>query len=241
MHRLMFKMAAVAAVGTFFLAAALAATNDPGATPGKRASSAAATVEIAYLRPFTNVAEIPAGSDLSSIRLEGIKAVKVATRRIISTTDKGYCAEGYRAPGGSMYCPSVQDGSFVPAYQITYSYNGPALGGDEYGSTHFTFSVNMRREDLDPAVIDSVSAHRVNRTVAAESLKLTTYRSLVPQIVIDEANSAFCAGNYVDDLWTQTDRNCEEKVTFKTVAVPSGYIAVRVDATAGAPVTTASR
>ena len=221
MPRLMFKMAAVAAFGTFFLAAAPAAKTDPGSMPGKRAPSAAATVEILYLQPFTNVAEIPAGSDLSSIRFEGIKAIKVATRRIIST--------------------SVEDGSFVPAYQITYSYNGPPLGGDEYGRAHFTFSVNMRREDLDPTVVESVSAHRVRRTVAAESLKLTTYRSLVPKIVIDEANSAFCAGNYVDGLWTQTDRSCEEKVTFKTVAVPSGYIAVRVDPAAGAPATTASR
>ena len=205
MHRLTFRMAVLAAVGTAFLAAAPASTTKRKS--GQAVPSARAAVEIAYLEPFTNIAEIPAGSDLASIRLEDIKAVKVATRRIISTTG---CEEGYREPGGSMYCPSVEDGSFVPAYQITYSYNGPALGGDEYGSTHFTFSVNVRPEDLDPAVADSVSAHKMKRAVATESLKLTTYRGLVPQVVIDEANSAFCAGNYTDGLWTQTDRNCVE-------------------------------
>ena len=69
----------------------------------------------------------------------------------------------------------------------------------------------------------------MSRAAAAEDLKLTTYRGLVPRVVIDEANSAFCDGNYIDGLWTHTDRNCEEKVTYKTVAMPSDYIAVRVD------------
>jgi hypothetical protein len=236
MQKLTFRMAAVAAVGTMLLAAAPAAGTNSEAKPDKVVSSVAATlpagdpvaIEITYLQPFTNIAEIPAGSDLSSIKLEGIKAVKVATRRT-SITDKGYCEGGYREPGGSMYCPSTQDGSLAPAYQVTYSYNGPAIGSDEYGNTHFTFSVNVRPEDLDPMVRQAISAHKMSRITAAEDFKLTTYRDLVPQVVIDEANSVLCAGNYVDGLWTQTDRNCEEKVTYKTVAMPSGYIAVRVD------------
>jgi len=229
-------MAAVAAVGTIFLAAAGAAATDPEAKPDRVVSSVAATVPagdpvavgITYLQPFANIAEIPVGSDVSSIKLEGIKAVKVATRRT-SITDKGYCEGGHREPGGSMYCPSTQDGSPVPAYQVTYSYNGPPIGSDEYGNNHFTFSVNVRPEDLDPTVVATISAHKMSRAAAAESLKLTTYRELVARVVIDEANSVFCDGNYIDGLWTQTDRNCEEKVTYKTVAMPSGYIAVRVD------------
>jgi hypothetical protein len=210
MKKRMFKMAVVSAVGTIVLAAA------------------PAVVETRQLQPFTNIAEIPVGSDLSSIRFEGIKAVKVATTRT-SITDQGYCEGGYREPGGSMYCPSVQDGSRMPAYQITYSYNGPPLGSDEYGNAHFTFSVTMRPLDVSPAVLQMMSARKTNRAAAAEDFKVTTYPSFVPRVVIDEANSVFCDGSYIDGLWTHTDRNCEDKVTYKTVAVPSDYITVRVD------------
>jgi len=229
-------MAAVAAAGTILLAAAPAAAASPEAKPDKAVSSAVATVpakdgsavEMTHLQPFANIAEIPVGSDLSSIRFEGIRLVKVAARRT-SITDKGYCEEGYREPGGSMQCPSTQDGSLVPAYQITYSYNGPSIGGDEYGSTHFTFSVNVRPEDLNPTARQTISEHKMSQTTAAEAFELSTYRGLVPQVVIDDANSVLCAGSYIHGLWTQTDRNCEEKVSYKTVAMPSGYIVVRVD------------
>jgi hypothetical protein len=187
-----------------------------------------AAVEIPNLRPFANIAEIPVGSDLSSIRFEGIKLVKVATRRT-SITDKGYCEENYREQGGSMHCPSAQDGSLVPAYQISYSYNGPPISGDEYGSTHFTFSVNVRPEDLNPTVRQTISEHKMSQTAAAEDFKLTTYRGLVPRVVIDDANSVFCAGYYIGGFWIRADRNCQEKLSYKTVAMPSGYIVVRVD------------
>jgi hypothetical protein len=228
-QKLAFKMAVVSAIGTVILAAAPTG------------------VATTHLQPFTNIAEIPAGSDVSSIRFEGIKLVKVATTRT-SATDNRYCEDGYREPGGSMYCPSVQDGSLVPAYRITYSYSGPPLGSDEYGNTEFTFSVILRPEDLNPAVRQAIDAHKMSRATAAEDFKLSTYRGLVPQVAIDDANSVLCAGNYVDGLWTHTDRNCEDKVVFKTVAVPSGYITVRVDPAAragsrpqSAPATRASR
>jgi hypothetical protein len=226
----------VAAAGTILLAAAPAAAASPEAKRDKAASSAAATVpakdgsavEMTHLRPFANIAEIPVGSDLSSIRFERIKLVKVATRRT-SRTDTGYCEEGYRELGGSMYCPSTQDRSLAPAYQITYSYNGPSIGGDEYGSAHFTFSVNVRPEDLNPTVRQTISEHKMSQTTAAEEFKLSTFRGLVPRVVIDDPASVLCTGYYVDGLWTHTDRNCEEKVSYKTVAMPSGYIVVRVD------------
>ena len=236
MQKLTFTMAAVAAAGTILLAASPAAAASPEAKPDKAVSSAVATVpagdgsavEMTHLQPFASIAEIPVGSDLSSIRFEGIKLVKVATRRT-SITDKGYCEGGHREPGGSMYCPSTQDGYLAPTYQITYSYNGPPIGGDEYGSTHFTFSVNVRPEDLNPTVRQTISEHKMSQTTAAEAFKLSTYRGLVPRVVIDDAHSVLCAGYYIDGFWTQTDRNCEEKLSYKTVAMPSGYIVVRVD------------
>jgi hypothetical protein len=214
-----------------FLAAALAAAASPEAKPGKAVTSAVATVpakdgaavETAHLQPFANIAEIPVGSDLSSIRFEGIKLVELSTRRS-SIADKGHCDGGHREPSGFMHCPSTQDGYLAPTYQITYSYNGPPIGGDEYGSTHFTFSVNVRPEDLNPTVRQTISEHKMSQTTAAEDFKLTTYRGLVPQVAIDDANSVLCAGNYIDGLWTQSDRNCEEKVSYKTVAMPSGLL-----------------
>ena len=210
MQKLMFKMAVVSAVGAVLLAAA------------------PAVVETTHLQPFTNTAEIQVGSDLASIKFEGIKAVKVATERT-SITDQRSCEQGSSEPGGSMYCPSVQDGSAVPAYRITYSYSGPPIGSDEYGNTLFTFSVTMRPLDLSPTVLQTMSARKRNRAAAAEDFKVTTYRELVPRVAIDEANSVFCEGNYIDGLWTHTDRNCEDRVAYKTVATPSDYITVRVD------------
>ena len=236
MQKLTFTMAAVAAAGTIFLAAAPAAAASPEAKPDKAVSSAVATVpagdrqavEMTRLQPFANIAEIPVGSDLSSIRFEGIKLVKVAARRT-SITDKGYCEKGYREPDGSMHCPSAQDGSLMPAYQITYSYNGPPISGDEYGNAHFTFSVNVRPEALNPTVRQTISEHKMSQTTAAEAFKLSTYRGLVPRVVIDDAHSILCAGYYIDGVWTHTDRNCKETLSYKTVSMPSGYIVVRVD------------
>jgi hypothetical protein len=232
----MFKMAAVAAVSAIVLAAAPAAAIDPGAKPDKAIASVIPTrparggvvVETTDLQPFTHVAYIQVGADLSSIKFEGVKAVRVATKRF-SITDKRYCGEGYREPGGSMLCPDVQDEYAVPAYQITYSYNGPAMGSDEYGNTRFTFSVNMRPGDLNATVLQAVSARKTSRAAAAEAFKITTSRSLVQRVVIDESNSAFCDGNYSDGVWTHTKANCEDKETYQTVTVPSDYIAVKVD------------
>jgi hypothetical protein len=87
----------------------------------------------------------------------------------------------------------------------------------------------MRPLDLSPTVLQTMSARKRNRAAAAEDFKVTTYRELVPRVAIDEANSVFCEGNYIDGLWTHTDRNCEDRVAYKTVATPSDYITVRVD------------
>jgi hypothetical protein len=83
-------------------------------------------VEVTDLQQFTHVAYIPADADLSSIKMEGVKAVKVATRQR-SVTSTGYCEYEYRfaAPGGSMYCPQTTNESPVPAYRVSYSYNPP--------------------------------------------------------------------------------------------------------------------
>ena len=102
----------------------------PKAFPSANSASAAAPVEVngdelvvvKDLDPFTHTAVIPAGSDLASIRLQGVKAVTIPTRTR-STTETRYCEQAaLRDPGGSMYCPFVEPEGFTRAYQVTYSY-----------------------------------------------------------------------------------------------------------------------
>ena len=188
-------------------------------------------VEVTDLHPFTHVAYIPADANLSSIKMEGIKAVKVATRLRSVTSSTSYCEYQYRfaEPGGSMYCPQITNESAVPAYQVSYSFKGQPMASDEYGNTSFTFSVYFRAGELDPALLRALSSGSVSRTAAAEFFQLASSRGSVPQTVIDRAKSKFCDGTYVDGNWIHTNPKCEDAVAYKVIAVPSPYIAVKVN------------
>ena len=186
-------------------------------------------VKVEALDPFTHVADIPEGSDLSSIRFEGVKMVKVATESK-STTDLRSCEEAANVdPGGSMDCPHTQLQSPSPAYQVTYSYQGRPMGSDEYGSGYFAFSVYFRPDELSPAVWNELCEHKMAKADAAGFFELTTYRVSVRQVVIDEAASTFCDGDFVDGSWTHTDSKCEDRINSKTITAPSTYITVKVD------------
>jgi hypothetical protein len=211
----------------------------PKAVPSANSASVTAPVEangdelvvVQDLEPFTHTVVIPAGSDLASIRLQGVKAVTIPTRTR-STIDERYCGQtAFSEPGGSMYCPLVlvQPEAFTRAYQATYSYEGPPLASDEYGGRHFTFSVYFRPEELSPAERKVLSRRRSGRAEAAELFTLTTSREPETRRVIDEDHSTFCEGTYVDGAWAQTNPNCKDNVKIKTVTAPSDYIAVRVD------------
>jgi hypothetical protein len=210
-------------------AASDAGSNAKAAVPSTAAVMRGGVVAATRdLQPFTHTAYIPASADLSSIKFESVKAVKVATTRVVSA-DKGYCETGFQEPGGSLYCPSVRDGSSVPAFQVTYSFNGPPMSADEYGGTRFTFSVNMRPEELSPAVRQAISERKMSRQAGAKAFELSTSRGSVPRLVIDDANSVFCQGRYTDGAWSRNQTSCQDKVTYKTVAVPSDYVAVTVN------------
>jgi hypothetical protein len=205
--------------------------------PSANSASVAAPVEadrdelvvVKDLEPFTHTVAIPVGSDLASIRLQGVKAVRIPTRTR-STTEVRYCEQAaLREPGGSMYCPFVEPERFTRAYQVTYSYEGPPLASDEYGDKHFTFSVYFRPEELTTAEREVMSRGKSGRAEAAELFTLTTSRESVPQRVVDEDHSTFCEGTYVDGAWVQTNPTCKDNVKFKTITAPSDYIAVRID------------
>jgi len=103
------------------------------------------------------------------------------------------------------------------------------MASDEHGSSHFTFSVNLRPEELNPAMLQAIAARKVSREAVAENLKLTTSRGSIQRTVIDTATSTLCDGNYSDGVWTHTNPNCQDRVNYMTVTLPSDYIAVRVD------------
>jgi hypothetical protein len=110
------------------------------ATARSASTTARVAVETTDLQPFTHVAYLPAGSDLSSIRIESIKATKAATKRR-SITNQQLCVEPWSEPGGSMYCQRTIDESSEPAYRVTFSYRGLPMASDEYGNPYFTFSL----------------------------------------------------------------------------------------------------
>lgn len=202
--------------------------NAPSKSANENIAEASGEYVVTNLQPFTHVAYIPVGADLSSIRFDSIKAVKVASTRT-TVQNYRYCLQTSEEPGGSMYCPYVQDSSPVPAYRVTYSYSAPSLASDEYGGARFTFSVVLRPEDLDSSVLQAMSAGKIGRAAAAEGFKLSTARDSVQEIVIDEANSSLCAGDYRDGVWAHSSPVCEDQVAYKTVTVPSDYFTVTVD------------
>jgi hypothetical protein len=186
-------------------------------------------VKVTDLHPFTHVANIPADAHLSSIRMEGVRAVKVATRRR-SVTDTDYCGyvSRFAEPGGSMFCPQVTNEAQVPAYRVSYSYQGQPMASDEYARTSFTFSVYFRPGELNPGLLKALSAGSVSRSTAAEFFQITTSRGSVYQTVIDKAKSTFCKGTYLDASWIHTDPKCEDVVAYKVIEVPSPFITVKV-------------
>jgi hypothetical protein len=220
-----------------FVAAAIGALVALPAMAGemtKSHDSQSVVVTVEALHPFTHVADIPEGSDTSSIRFESVKLVKVATESK-STTDWSACEEAANIePGGSLYCPYTQLQSPEPAYQVTYSYRGQPMGSDEYGNGYFTFNVYFRPDELSPTAWKKLSEHAMAKADAAGFFELTTYRAPVQEVVIDEAASTFCDGNFVDGLWTHANSQCEDKIHDKTITALSSYVTVKVDPAAPA-------
>jgi hypothetical protein len=182
------------------------------------------------LRPFTHVARIPADSDTGTIRFETAKLVLVPTR-IAYVLNSTYCRElVMRDTGGSMYCPHGQMGSPATAYEVTYSYIGQPLTSDGYGSRNFTFQVYFRPDQLAPRVRQALTETKVDRSDLGGYFTVNTFREPVRRMVIDDAKSHFCDGNFVEGMWTHTDASCNDEIQLKAVGRLSGYITVRVDA-----------
>jgi hypothetical protein len=179
------------------------------------------------LHPFTHFAYVPAGADLSTIRFEKVRLVKVPTK-IKVTTDASHCKElAFRDPGAS--CTYTQTEASAPAYEVTYSLTGQPLASDEYADRHFTFSVEFRTDELAADVQKALSAKRLSRSDATAYFAVSTHRESVRRVAIDEKQSRFCAGNFVDGVWAHTDAGCQDDVSYTMVTVPSDYMTIQVD------------
>ena len=128
-----------------------------------------------------------------------------------------------------MFCPWVETGSPATAYEATYSYLGSPMGSDESGSRRFTFQVYFRPDELDSRARQALARKNRDRADLAAYFTVTTLDEPARRIVIDEAKSRFCDGNFVDGSWTHSDAGCKDEVYTTAIDGPSGYITVRVD------------
>jgi hypothetical protein len=126
-----------------------------------------------------------------------------------------------------LYCPYAAFEGATPAYEITYSYDGPATASDKFGGKHFTFVAYFRSEDFRAATRKMLERTAARSDVAAV-FHLTSSIEPERRVVIDEANSRFCEGNYVDGAWQRKDTQCNEIVKYKTVTSPSEYVTIRI-------------
>jgi len=185
-------------------------------------------VRINDLEPFTHTVDIPAGADLSSIRFEGIKRVKVATKQRFVTDPNDCMDRGIE--GIPAVCSRSTSESYVPAFRVIYSYRAPSTASDEYGKTMwFTFSVYFREDEIGPGLRRALSSSKINRNAIAELFETSTARGSIQQSVVDEANSILCDGYLGDSGWTQSNPKCEDSIAYMKVASPSPYITVRID------------
>lgn len=186
--------------------------------------------QVQDLHPFTRIAYIPAGSDLSTIRFESARTIEVPTK-VTYTTDTNYCAEValFRDPGGSMECPRRRPGALATAYEIIYSYRGRELASDEYGLGYSLFQVYFRPDQLVAALRNVLANRKFSRSEKASYFRITASREQAQQFVIDEEKSTFCDTVVLDGEWISAAPNCRETIKYKLITAPADYIAVRVD------------
>jgi hypothetical protein len=186
------------------------------------------TVQIEDLNPFSQLAYIPAGADLSTLRFEKVRMVRVPSK-IRYTADENCQAPGYREPGGSSECTHRQIVSTVLAYEVTYSYRGQPMASDEYGDTYYTLHVYFRPDQLDAAEQRAASTRKQNGAETSGYFALSTYREPVQRTVIDEGRSTLCDRNVLDGDWAQSDATCVDNTSYMTSVAPSDYITVKIN------------
>ena len=142
-----------------------------------------------------------------------------------TTTDSQDCKERqFRDPDGTN-CSATVAVERVKAIEATYSYSGPVVGAGESVPGRDTFAVYFRPEDVGA----DGRIEKLKRDQAASLFKVSTFRPMVEQKVIDKQHSQFCEGNYVDGNWVRKDPKCQDQVQYTSETAPSQYLTVQVD------------
>lgn len=193
------------------------------------AANAQPTATVRDLDRFSHTAQISAGSDVSTIKLQRVKLVTIGTRmRSVMMDSRCEEEQSFRDPGGSWYCPYTTIEAPSQAYEVTYSYTGQPLTSDEYGGTYFTFSVYFRPDELSESARQAIARGKISRTAAESLFDVGTSREDVPRAVIDEEGSKFCDGNYSDGAWVRAESDCKDVIKSKMVAAAPDYVTVSV-------------
>jgi hypothetical protein len=209
----------VTALGFSWAASAIAADAKPA---------------VETLNPFTNRADIPADADLSSVRLQRVRMVRLATATALTGNDPRFCKEvATRDPGGSMYCAYPGRKATSPAWRVTYSYHAGPMASDEYQNSYFTFDVYFHPDELTLPALKTKSGHKTAKAEALNNFGITTGKPVVTGTVIDQKASAFCPGSFVEGSWVQAESRCEDKIVTKAVTIKPTYITVSVDPSKG--------
>jgi hypothetical protein len=119
-----------------------------------------------------------------------------------------------------MFCPSTQEESPAPAYEVTYSFQTPDNG-------YSTFRVYFRPEELTPT-LRSLAPGKKRGAELARYFNVAAWRLPMQAAVVDYRDSRSCAGKYVNSIWTRNDANCQATAKLKTITIPSDYLAVQV-------------
>ena len=182
---------------------------------------AGVTVQVVDAAPLTGIAWIPADADVRSIRLEGLKLVRLPSR-IRYTSDSDWCDRAPQEPGGSAFCPQVRMESPVTTVELTYSYSGDNSSG-------LTFQVYFRPSDLPPALTEALAARRKpDRAHLANYFELTTRRDPAPRYIFDPTRSFICSGTYIDGNWEPDDPDCDIIIRSRTVQGLSDFLTIKV-------------
>lgn len=185
-------------------------------------------VTIRGLDPFRHDARVPAGAEISSIRLDRVKLVHVPTA--IRTVNSPNCnrAQQFAEPGGSAYCPSTSVASTAEAYEFIYSYVGQPLASDEFGGRRFQFSVYFRPEELRADIRQKLLNPKTARALAGQLFAVNVSAERQQRMGVDQVTSRFCGGSYVDGVWRQANPDCKDDVRVKAVSAPAEYVTIVV-------------
>jgi len=178
---------------------------------------------------FTHMIRLPANVDVTTIRFERIRVVKVPAT-IDYPIDPAECQELvtgglWRATG----CTYNTIRTKIAAVEITYSFGAPPLASDEFANRSFRFSVYFRPEELPANLQEVLSRTKLTRAEAAPFFTVNIHRNSVNGMQIDRVRSRFCRESFVDGAWTPTDPSCKDKISWARVSMPSDEITVIIE------------